>query len=192
MPIKDEEVSKDYMKIYEKEQMLLCQGRDEGREGMAIELVRDGELSVEAAAAKLNITKEQLREKIGIHQEGYVASNAYSLAQAWLYRDANDVYPFAMYNDDEPVGFMLLDEDLEERCLVIWRIMFPVEHQNKGFGTQAIGKIVQMAKESGKYDYMIIDYVPENKTAGHVYEKIGFRPTGEISNGEIVMRLDFV
>lgn len=45
-------------------------------------------------------------------QEGYVASNAYSLAQAWLYRDANDVYPFAIYNDDEPVGFMLLDKDL--------------------------------------------------------------------------------
>lgn len=123
--------------------------------------------------------------------EGYVASNAYSLAQAWLYRDANDVYPFAIYDDEEPVGFMLLDEDLEERCLVIWRIMFPVEYQNKGFGTKAIEKIVQMAKESGKYDFMIIDYVPENKIAGHVYEKVGFKPTGEISNGEIVMRLDF-
>ena len=123
--------------------------------------------------------------------EGYVASNAYSLAQAWLYRDANDVYPFAIYNDDEAVGFMMLDEDLEERYLVIWRIMFPEEHQNKGYGTQAIEKIVQMAKKSGKYDYMIIDYVPENTIAGHVYEKVGFKPTGEISNGEIVMRLDF-
>lgn len=120
-----------------------------------------------------------------------MVSNAYSLAQAWLYRDANDVYPFAIYDDKEPVGFMLLDEDLEERSLVIWRIMFPVEYQNKGFGTQAIEKIVQMAKESGKYDFMIIDYVPENKIAGHVYEKVGFKPTGERNNGEIVMRIDF-
>lgn len=119
------------------------------------------------------------------------ASNAYSLAQAWLYRDANDVYPFAIYDNEMPVGFMMLDEDLEERSLVIWRIMFPVEHQNKGFGTMAIKNIIQMAKESGKYDFMIIDYVPENKIAGHVYEKVGFRPTGEISNGEIVMRLEF-
>ncbi len=101
------------------------------------------------------------------------------------------MYPFAIYDDEEPVGFMLLDEDLEERSLVIWRIMFPVEHQNKGLGTKAIEKIVQLAKESGKYDFMIIDYVPENKIAGHVYEKVGFKPTGEISNGEIVMRLDF-
>ena len=122
--------------------------------------------------------------------EGFVASNAYSLAQAWLYRDNNDVYPFAIYNDEEPVGFMMLDEDLEERCLVIWRIMFPEEHQNKGYGTAAIKKIVELARESGKYDFMILDYVPENKIAEHVYTKIGFKPTGEESNGEIVLRMD--
>lgn len=122
--------------------------------------------------------------------EGFVATNAYSLAQAWLYRDNNDVYPFAIYNDEEPVGFMMLDEDLEERCLVIWRIMFPEEHQNKGYGTEAIKKIVELARESGKYDFMILDYVPENKIAEHVYTKIGFRPTGEESNGEIVLRMD--
>ena len=52
--------------------------------------------------------------------ERFVASNAYSLAQAWLYRESGDVYPFAIYSEGEPVGFMMLDEDLEERCLVIW------------------------------------------------------------------------
>lgn len=122
--------------------------------------------------------------------EGFVASNAYSLAQAWLYRDAGDVYPFAIYNDDEPVGFMMLDEDLDEKYLVIWRIMFPIEHQCKGYGTEAIRKITELARESGKYEYMIIDHHPENKIAAHVYGKLGFRPTGEISNGEIVLRLD--
>ena len=91
--------------------------------------------------------------------EGYVASNAYSLAQAWLYRDADDVYPFAIYKDDEPVGFMLLDEDLEERYLVICRIMFPVEHQNKGYDLPAVEKIVQMARKSEKYDYMMMELV---------------------------------
>lgn len=87
---------------------------------------------------------------------------------------------------------MLLDEDLEERYLVIWRIMFPIEYHNKGYGTQAIAKIIQLAKESNKYDYMLIDCVPENTIARHVYEKLGFKPTGEIVNdGEIELRLDF-
>ena len=122
--------------------------------------------------------------------EGYVSNNAYSLAQAWLYRDNGDVYPFAIYHDDEPVGFMMLDEDLDEKYLAIWRIMFPVEHQCKGYGTQAIREIIRLARESGKYDYLIIDYVQGNSIAEHVYTKLGFRPTGEISNGEVVMRLD--
>ena len=124
--------------------------------------------------------------------ERFVASNAYSLAQAWLYRDAGDVYPFAIYHDETPVGFMMLDEDVEERCLVLWRVMFPVEHQNKGYGTQAVRKIVQLAKESGKYDFMILTCAPENKIARHVYEKLGFRPTGEASSGEDEYKLSFL
>ena len=124
--------------------------------------------------------------------EDFVAPNVYSLAQAWLYRNNDDVYPFAIYNDEIPVGFMLLDEDLEERCLVIWRIMFPIEYQNKGYGTQAIKQIIQMARESNKYDYMLIDCIPENTIARHVYEKLGFKPTGKIvNNGEIELKLSF-
>ena len=122
--------------------------------------------------------------------EHFVASNAYSLAQAWLYRDAGDVYPFAIYNDDTPVGFMMLDEDVDERCLIIWRIMFPVEHQCKGYGTAAIREIIRLAKESGKYDFLLIDYAPDNKIAEHVYTKLGFKPTGKFEHGEYELRLD--
>ncbi|MBE5809765.1 MAG: GNAT family N-acetyltransferase [Clostridiales bacterium] len=122
--------------------------------------------------------------------EHFVASNAYSLAQAWLYRDAGDVYPFAIYNDDAPVGFMMLDEDVDEKCLIIWRIMFPVENQNKGYGTAAIREIIRLAKESGKYDFLLIDYAPDNKIAEHVYTKLGFKPTGRFEHGEYELRLE--
>lgn len=141
------------------------------------------------------ITEENFRRIIDMKRpenERYVAANAISLAQAWLYRENNDVYPFAIYNDDTMVGFMMLDEDLEERCLTIWRIMFPDEHMNKGYGTEAIQLIINLARDSKKYDTMTLDYVPGNEIAKHVYEKIGFRPTGEISNGEVVMKLDLV
>ena len=140
------------------------------------------------------ITEENFKAIVDMKRpdgEKFVASNAYSLAQAWLYRENGDVYPFAIYHEDEPVGFAMLDEDLEERCLVIWRIMFPVEHQNKGYGTQAIKEIIRLAVESGKYDFLILDYAPGNEIAKHVYEKLGFRPTGEVvNNGEIEMRLE--
>ncbi|MBQ2953502.1 MAG: GNAT family N-acetyltransferase [Clostridia bacterium] len=122
--------------------------------------------------------------------EHFVASNAYSLAQAWLYRDAGDVYPFAIYDDDTPVGFMMLDEDLDERCLIIWRIMFPAENQFRGYGTAAIREIIRLAGESGKYDFLLINYAPDNKIAEHVYTKLGFRPTGGFEHGEYELRLD--
>ena len=122
--------------------------------------------------------------------EHFVASNAYSLAQAWLYRDAGDVYPFAIYDDDQSVGFMMLDEDADERCLIIWRIMFPGENQNKGYGTAAIREIIRLAKDSGKYDFLLIDYAPDNKIAEHVYTKLGFKPTGVFEHGEYELRLD--
>lgn len=124
-------------------------------------------------------------------EEHFVASNAYSLAQAWLYRDAGDVYPFAICSGRVPVGFMILDEDLEERCLIIWRIMIPPEHQNQGYGTQAIQEISRMARASGKYDFLLLNCAPENYIAAHVYEKLGFEPTGVISNGEIELKLLF-
>lgn len=122
--------------------------------------------------------------------EHYVAPNAVSLAQAWLYREANDVFPFAVYEDDALVGFVILDVDEEERCLVLWRIMFPEEHANKGYGTQAIKQIIDLARASGKFDSIILTYKPENAIAKHVYEKIGFKPTGEISHGEIELKYD--
>ena len=121
--------------------------------------------------------------------ERFVASNERSLAQAWLYRENNDVFPFAIYADGQPVGFMMLDEDAEERVLVIWRIMFPEEHANRGYGGQAIQMVIDLARASGKYDKLVIDYVPGNDRAAHLYEKLGFRPTGEISHGEVVMEL---
>ena len=123
--------------------------------------------------------------------EHFVASNAYSLAQAWLYRDAGDVFPFAICDDDVPVGFMMLDSDEDnERCLIIWRIMFPVEHQGKGYGTAAIREIIRLAKESGKYDCLLLGCAPDNRIAEHVYLKLGFRPTGVFEHGENEMRLE--
>lgn len=139
------------------------------------------------------ITEDNFKAIINMKRpedEHFVASNAVSLAQAWLYRDAGDVYPFAIYNDDIPVGFMMLDEDAGERCLTVWRIMFPEENTGHGWGTEALRLIIKLARESGKYDFMTLDYAPANTVARHVYEKLGFRPTGEVDQGEIIMRLD--
>ncbi|ABX42584.1 hypothetical protein [Lachnoclostridium phytofermentans] len=59
--------------------------------------------------------------KLNEEQSKYVASNVYSLAQAWLYHE--EAKPYAIYNDEEVIGFMMLDWDEKERECGIWRFM---------------------------------------------------------------------
>lgn len=122
--------------------------------------------------------------------EGFVASNAYSLAQCWLYREDEDVFPCAIYHDEEPVGFLLLEEDAEEKELILWRIMFPEEHANKGYGGETIRQIIGLARESGKYRCMTLICKPDNVRARHLYDRLGFLPTGKILYGENEMILE--
>lgn len=123
--------------------------------------------------------------------EKFVASNAVSLAQAWLYRENGDVFPFAVYNDDTVVGFMLLEEDMEQNELILWRIMLPPEQEGKGYGTAAVKLLIQYAKESGRYKKLTLLCAEENVIARHIYDKLGFLPTGEIKYGDIEMELKF-
>ena len=122
--------------------------------------------------------------------ENFVASNAFSLAQAWLYRDDGDVFPFAIYNDDAVVDFMLLEEDMEEKRLDLWRIMLPPENEGKGYGTAAVKLLIQYAKDSGRYKSIGLLCGPKNCNARHIYDKLGFQPTGEICYGDVEMRLE--
>ena len=123
--------------------------------------------------------------------QGFVAPNVYSLAQAWLYRANEDVFPFAIYNDDELVGFIMLDHDEDEGVLTVWRFMIAPGHQGRGYGTQALKLAINKAKASGKFSRIRLDYVPGNVIGEYVYRKVGFTPTGEIDAGEIVMELVF-
>lgn len=122
--------------------------------------------------------------------ENFVASNAVSLAQAWLYRDDGDVFPFAIYDDDTVVDFMLLEEDMEDERLDLWRIMVSPEHEGQGFGTAAVKLMIQYAKDSGRYKRIGLLCGPKNHNARHIYDKLGFRPTGEICYGDVEMRLE--
>ncbi|MDD3401672.1 MAG: GNAT family N-acetyltransferase [Eubacteriales bacterium] len=136
------------------------------------------------------ITEDNFRAIVNIkmpEDQRFVAPNVYSLAQAWLYPEAR---PFAIYNDDEPIGFIMLDWDEAERELGIWRLMIALEHQGKGYGSKAVTAAIDMGRQSGKFDAVFIDCVPQNVVGLHVYKKLGFVPTGEIEDGEIVMKLD--
>ncbi|WP_312371446.1 GNAT family N-acetyltransferase [Lachnoclostridium sp.] len=126
--------------------------------------------------------------KLNEEQSKYVAKNVYSLAQAWLYPEV--AKPYAIYNDEEVVGFMMLDWDEKERECSIWRFMIATDQQGKGYGRKALEYALNIIKEAGKFDYVFLDYVPGNVVGKHLYESMGFIETGEIDEGEVVMKFD--
>lgn len=123
-------------------------------------------------------------------QRRFVADNVYSLAQAWLYREAGDVFPCAVYAQGRPVGFMMAETDEEAREFILWRLVIAPSCQGRGYGTAAVKLAIEKARLSGKFDFATVDYKPGNEAARRAYEKAGFAATGERANGEeIVMRM---
>lgn len=136
---------------------------------------------------------EVIQLKVSDDQEKsrFVAPNVRSLAECWLYRKNEDVFPYAVYNGDEVVGFLLLDLDAEEREYMIWRMMVDAKHQGKGYGRQIVEAVMEMARNDEDYDVLIADYVDGNMQMKCMLESLGFERTGfDEENNEVLMKLD--
>jgi diamine N-acetyltransferase len=129
-------------------------------------------------------------------QQGFVASNLQSLADAYVWREAAE--PFAVYSDGELVGFALLfpfaadaDDDSipepgTERGMVLVRLMIDARFQGRGYGRDALDAIVENVRNRG-LPTIRLSVVPENEQALEFYRRNGFAETGAIHGGEIVM-----
>ena len=62
--------------------------------------------------------------------------------------------------------------------------------KHKGYGTAAVKLLIQYAKDSGRYKSIGLLCGPKNCNARHIYDKLGFQPTGEICYGDVEMRLE--
>lgn len=122
-------------------------------------------------------------------QQNFVSSNMKSLAQAWVFYDR--AKPYAIYNDDTIVGFIMFDYRIENRKVEIWRFMLGRAYQGKGYGKKALNKAIEFLKQENLFDYIQINYVEENLLAKKLYQKVGFLETGEMEGNEVVMKLSF-
>lgn len=116
-----------------------------------------------------------LQLKVKESQSKFVAPNVRSLAECYLYRNNNDVFPYAIQDKDTVVGFLLLDTDEEEREIMIWRMMIDENHQGRGYGRETVQKVIELAEEQTKYDVLIADYVKGNEVMGKLLRSLGFK-----------------
>ena len=138
-----------------------------------------------------SVTRENLEEVLALRvnedQEKYVISNAESLSRAYVYSET--AYPFAIYDDDTIVGFIMMGYYEVKRYYTLWEFMIDSKYQNKGYGRQALKLGLNFVKEKfGPVDiYTVV--TPGNTVAKKLYESVGFESTGLVELGMEEMRL---
>ena len=139
----------------------------------------------EITAATVN---DILKLKVKPEQEKFVANNARSIAQAHFEPKA---WFRAVYADDTPVGFVQLIDDAEKPNYYIWRFMIDAAHQRKGYGRRALQLVIDYVRTRPNAREVTLSFVPAEGGPEPLYRSMGFVPTGEIDEGEVIARLVF-
>ncbi|MCC6166066.1 MAG: GNAT family N-acetyltransferase [Caldilineaceae bacterium] len=138
--------------------------------------------------------------KPGPDQNGFVAPNAVSLAQAhfepWW-------EPYGIYVDDRMVGFIMYgywpqaslpayygDFEAPQGVICILRFMVDANHQRQGYGRAALAQTIERCRQRPGVRAVHLSYEPSNSVAAALYASLGFRPTGRILDGEVETWLD--
>ncbi len=136
------------------------------------------------------ITKETVRAitrlKVSPEQERFVASNAVSIAEAYFSPDT--AWFRAIYADDTPVGFLMLDDNAAAAQYFLWRFMIDARYQRKGIGQKALELLFEHVKTRPGASALSTSCVQGEGSPGPFYETMGFVYTGEEDDGELVMR----
>ncbi len=132
---------------------------------------------------------------VGPGQQHFVAGNAISLAEALFSPQA---WYRAIYVDESPAGFvMLYDESLQAEPppkpqIGLWRFMIDARFQGQGVGAAALRQVIEQVRSKGQFGSLTVSYVPGPGCAEAFYLKAGFRHTGLVDDGEVVLDLSLV
>lgn len=136
------------------------------------------------------ITPENWRLGLTVRddQRRFVSDSAGILARAFAYRE-NRSQAFVIYNKNIPIG-MAMYHDLDDwKVYDFSQFFIDQRYQGNGFGYEAAKQIIQMMKDDGKYDKVVLCYIDGDEAARKLYEKLGFKHTGEADGNEIIMEL---
>ncbi len=136
------------------------------------------------------ITQESLRSILRLdvaeHQKQFVASNAVSIAQAHFEEKA---WFRAIYTGETPVGFLMLYDDPEEPRYYLWRFMIDARYQGNGYGRQGMELLISHVRSRPNATELLLSHVQGKGSPMGFYQQLGFIHTGEVEQGEQVMKL---
>jgi diamine N-acetyltransferase len=147
-----------------------------------------------AMLEKREVTRETVAALIDLKvredQPGLVADNVMTLAEA-PYETGARVW--GLWDADVPVGLMAMvhpdefrwhDTGDDTEAAYLWRLMVDQHHQGKGYGRAAIGLALQVTRDWGKPRLVSAVSNVAHSSLGF-YQRLGFRTTGRIVEGEV-------
>lgn len=150
------------------------------------------EVTKDAVVSLREVTKDNLsdvlRLKVKPEQEKFVANNAVSISQAHFEEKA---WFRAIYADETPVGFLMLYDDPETNDYFLWRFMVDARYQGLGYGRKALEALIDYVRALPGATELLLSYVPEEGNPEPFYRSLGFVTTGEVHDGENVMKIVF-
>ena len=126
------------------------------------------------------VTKDNLDDvlalKVAETQKSFVSTNAESLAQAYVYSET--AWPFAVYDDETLVGFIMMGYYEAKHYYTLWKFMIDQRYQNKGYGRKALELGLAFIREKFHPEEIYTGVAPGNSVAKGLYESVGFADTG--------------
>ncbi len=143
-----------------------------------------------------------LKLNVSESQKSFVAANEVSIIEAYTAITGNGyAFPFGIYDNDTPVGFLMIGFDVDEYWddapeiakgnYNLWRLMIDKTYQNNGFGKEAVRLALEFIKSfpCGEAEYCWLSYEPDNEVARKLYRSYGFEETGEMDGEEFIAAL---
>jgi len=120
-------------------------------------------------------------------QRGFVAPNSFSIAQAHFEPRA---WFRAVYANETPVGFVMLELDRERESYFLWRFMIDAAHQGRGYGKRALDLVLAYVRTLPGARELRSSYLPGLGSPRDFYLRYGFVETPERDGREVVIRFD--
>ena len=132
---------------------------------------------------------DAFRLQLGEGQEAFVSHPIRSLAQAYVYRD--QCTPFGIYDGETMVGYVMVLYDHDVPEYDVWHLMIDRTQQGKGYGRAAMEQMLAYIRKKplGPSGRVTLTCSPENAAALHLYQSLGFAPTGSADEDEIELSL---
>ncbi len=88
-----------------------------------------------------------------------------------------------------PVGFVMIAEATETSPEpFLWRLLVDRFHQGRGVGSRVIELLAERAREAG-CGRLLVSWVPGRGGPERFYLNLGFVPTGEMDEDEVIAAL---